>query len=470
MDASATSFPRAFAVRFRDFKRWDPASFQSVRWHWPKEQMAPIGSVLRLRKEKVDRAEFSFSQLKPITIHFDGSIDARKVDSSREYRMELYFARPGDIVVAKIDLKNGAVGIVPSGWQNVCVTGHFAVYEPDRLKLVPEYLHRVIQMRFFQAYLWRNKVGAEGRKEVKLDFFESALIPLPPLQTQQAIVRRWRAMQDSVEASKQNTTARLVRLDDHFLDALGLSASELPEAKKYLAMPWSQFRRWSVSYNEATSRLTSLSRGRYSVVELGSILEFVQYGTSEKANTSSDGTPILRMNNIIDGQLDFTRLKYIQLPEREHMKLLLRDGDILFNRTNSKELVGKCAVFHAKGEYVFASYLIRLRVIADQASPDFIAYAMNSSIGRLQIDALSRQIIGQANINTDELRSLRVPLPPLPIQSDIVRRIEEDRQKIYGEKENARKLQRRVEKEVEDMILGIRPVTDVREQSKESRR
>ncbi len=462
MDASAVSFPRAFAVRFKDFKRWDPASFQAVRWHWPKELMVPIGSVLRLRKEKVNRSEFSFSELTPITIHFDGSIDARKLDGGREYTMELYFARPGDIVVAKIDLKNGAVGIVPSSWQNVCVTGHFAVYEPDDSKLVPEYLHRLIQTRFFQEYLWRNKVGAEGRKEVKLDFFESALIPLPSLRTQQAIVRRWRAMQESVAESKQNATARLTRLGDHFLDALGLNASEIPEAQKYLAVPWSQFRRWSVGYNEATSRLTSLSGGRYSAVELGSVLELVQYGTSEKANTSSDGTPILRMNNIVGGQLDLTRLKYVQLPERERMKLLLRDGDILFNRTNSKELVGKCAVFHASGEYVFASYLIRLRVIADQASPDFIAYAINSSIGRLQIDALSRQIIGQANVNTDELRSLRIPLPPLSIQSDIVGRIEKDRQKIAREKENAEELQSRVEKEVEEMILGIRPVTGFR--------
>ncbi|MGH9871815.1 MAG: restriction endonuclease subunit S [Pyrinomonadaceae bacterium] len=217
-----------------------------------------------------------------------------------------------------------------------------------------------------------------------------------------------------------------------------------------------------MSYNEATLRLNSLSSGRYPVAELGSLLELVQYGTSEKANTNSDGTPILRMSNIIDGQLDLGRLKYIQLAERERRKLLLRDADILFNRTNSKELVGKCAVFHARGDYVFASYLIRLRVIADQASPDFIAYAINSPIGRLQIDALSRQIIGQANVNTDEIRSLRIPLPPLSIQSDIVRRIERDRQRIAQEKENTEELQSRVEKEVEEMILGIRPVTGFR--------
>lgn len=151
--------------------------------------MTPIGDLLTPRKEKVDRSQLAFNDLQPITIHFDGTIDKRKVDSGREYTMDLIFARPGDLVVAKIDLKNGAVGIVPD-WKNVVVTGHFALYEPDRTRLVPEYLHRIIQTEFFRNYLWRNKVGAEGRKEVKLDFFEAIEIPLPPLATQQAIVDR----------------------------------------------------------------------------------------------------------------------------------------------------------------------------------------------------------------------------------------------------------------------------------------
>ena len=99
-----------------------------------------------------------------------------------------------------------------------------------------------------------------------------------------------------------------------------------------------------------------LSRGKYDVVDLGSILDLVQYGTSEKANTESDGVAVIRMNNVVDGQFDLTNLKHLQLPRREIERLALKEGDILFNRTNSKELVGKCAVFHAEGEFVFASY------------------------------------------------------------------------------------------------------------------
>lgn len=168
MTTAATLRPRAFAVWFKDLDRWDPSSFHDIAWHWPNHDMKLIGSVLRPRKEKVNRKVHSFADLQPITIHFDGSVDKRKVDANREYTMDLWFARPGDIVVAKIDLKNGAVGIVPDGWLNVVVTGHFAIYEPDRSLILPEYLLLVIQSSFYKAHLWRNKVGAEGRKEEKL--------------------------------------------------------------------------------------------------------------------------------------------------------------------------------------------------------------------------------------------------------------------------------------------------------------
>jgi len=235
MTADALEFPRAFAVWFKDLSRWDASSFHRIKWHWPKNVMAPNGSVLRLRKERVDKSTLKFSDLQPITIHFDGSVDKRIVDVDREYLMDLWFARPGDIVVAKIDLKNGAVGIVPTDWKNVVVTGHFAVYEPDRSKLVPEYLLRIIQAKFFKDHLWRNKVGAEGRKEVKLDFFEEEPIPLPQPAEQEAIVRRWREAQKLVERAQSDLRTSSQRLDD----ALHKISNFKPLDTPILTLRWS---------------------------------------------------------------------------------------------------------------------------------------------------------------------------------------------------------------------------------------
>jgi len=116
------------------------------------------------------------------------------------------------------------------------------------------------------------------------------------------------------------------------------------------------------------------------------------------------------MNNLQNDGWDFTDLKYIELPGRELETYRLQVDDILFNRTNSKELVGKCEVFREPGDWVFASYLIRMQ-LAKGVSPQFVSDFLSTSAGRLQIDRLSRQIIGMTNINAEELRQIVVPLP-----------------------------------------------------------
>ena len=460
MTLDTIEFPKAFAVWFKDLGRWDASSFHRIKWHWSKRVMAPIGSVLRLRKERVDKAAFKFSDLQPITIHFDGSVDKRVVDANREYSMDLWFARPGDIVVAKIDLKNGAVGIVPPDWENVVVTGHFAVYEPDRSRLVPEYLHRIIQVGFFKDHLWRNKVGAEGRKEVKLDFFEEEHIPIPPLAEQKAIITHWRKAQEDIAAAHERVENRKAAIDAWFFADLGLRSPVQGSMPKAFAVWWQGFLRWGVGFNYLYQSGADLTRGKYPVVDVGSLLELVQYGTSEKANTNNDGVAVIRMNNILDGELDLGNLKHLRLSKNETGKLLLKGGDILFNRTNSKELVGKCAVFHAQGEYVFASYLIRIRTHSAKADADFLSYVINCPIGRQQINALSRQIIGQANINSVELRSLQIPLPPLNVQKQMMERVAASRQEIARERESADRLDREMNAEIEALILGTKTLRE----------
>ncbi len=456
MSANQVEYPKVFAVWFKNLDRWDAPSFHRIKWHWPESVMAPIGSALRLRKERVDKASVKFSDLQPLTIHFDGSVDKRVVDPDREYSMDLWFARPGDIVVAKIDLKNGAVGIVPPDWNNIVVTGHFAVYESDCSRLLPEYLQLIIQTPFFKAHLWRNKVGAEGRKEVKLAFFEEERIPIPSVAEQRAIVYRWRTAQDEIAAAVQRVDNHKATIDSRFFSDLGLTSPGAIAVPKAFAVLWKDFLRWGVGFNFLNQSGADLSQGEYPVVTLSSILDMVQYGTSEKANTTGDGIAVIRMNNLVNGELDLTRLKHICLPTTEVEKLTLKDGDILFNRTNSKELVGKCAVFHAKGEFVFASYLIRVRVNLARADADFVAYIINSPIGRQQINALSRQIIGQANVNSEELRGLQIPLPPVAVQKQIMQRVDARRAEIARERKAAEDLGNAINTEMESLILGTR--------------
>ncbi|MHB1155930.1 MAG: restriction endonuclease subunit S [Phycisphaerales bacterium] len=151
----------------------------------------------------------------------------------------------------------------------------------------------------------------------------------------------------------------------------------------------------------------------YPLTSLRKLTTLVQYGTSVLASEQEVGLPVLRMNNLQNEGWDLSDLKYVDLPSAEAETYRLESGDILFNRTNSKELVGKCEVFHEDGHWVFASYLIRVRMDPTQAEPHFVSAFLNTDAGRIQINRVSRQIVGMTNINAEELRDLQIPLPPL---------------------------------------------------------
>ena len=188
------------------------------------------------------------------------------------------------------------------------------------------------------------------------------------------------------------------------------------------------------------------ARPRYPLTALRELVTVVQYGTSALASELEVGIPVLRMSNLQEDGWDLSDLKYIQLPESEAEAYRLERGDILFNRTNSKELVGKCEVFREEGHWVFASYLIRVRVDASRAEPDFVSTFLNTRAGRVQIHRVSRQIIGMSNINAKELRQLQIPLPPLPVQ-----------RAMAAEMEQARESRQRKLEEAEGLLSGIDP-------------
>ncbi|HET8898031.1 MAG TPA: hypothetical protein VFN09_04575 [Rhodanobacteraceae bacterium] len=156
------------------------------------------------------------------------------------------------------------------------------------------------------------------------------------------------------------------------------------------------------------------------MVPLGTLATFVQYGISERANTAGLGVPMIRMNNLQANGWDLSDLKHIELGDADLERYRLLKGDLLFNRTNSKELVGKCEAFNEDGDWVFASYLIRVRLDTEQAIPQFVAEFLNSPAGRIQIDQVSRQVAGMSNVNAEELRDLLIPLPGIPEQKRLL--------------------------------------------------
>lgn len=170
------------------------------------------------------------------------------------------------------------------------------------------------------------------------------------------------------------------------------------------------------------SKHTSIQLG-WKTVALGEVLTKLQYGTSTKTSANKQGVPVIRMGNIQNGRVVTDDLKYLEPPKDELERYRLVSGDILINRTNSAALVGKAGVFDLSGEYLFASYLIRLQVNRTLADPAFVNYAINSGAGQAFLKGQGKAAIGQSNINTRQIRKMPLLLPPLDEQRRLVSRV-----------------------------------------------
>ena len=151
-------------------------------------------------------------------------------------------------------------------------------------------------------------------------------------------------------------------------------------------------------------------------VRLGYIIDEPKYGTSSKS-LSVGKMPVLRMSNITkDGKIDYSNLVYSD-NESEIIEYQLKKGDILFNRTNSSDWVGKCALYDGELEAIYAGYLVRVRPILILS--EYLILVMTSSYYRSWCHFVKTDAVNQSNINAQKLMSFMLPLPPLQEQKRI---------------------------------------------------
>jgi type I restriction enzyme, S subunit len=283
------------------------------------------------------------------------------------------------------------------------------------------------------AELERNAHGS-GMVHVTKGIFESTPVVIPESEQTQALIAKVIDLVDSKQRLAEQHLATAHRVIERFRQAV-LSAA----CSGRLTADWRDVHPNARSVEQAIAQL-SISKRRaslgddrsdlplpdlpdsYIVSTVGRASILLQYGTSKRADaTSSSGTPVLRMGNIQDGRLELDDLKYVSM-DREIERLMLERGDLLFNRTNSPELVGKSAVFHDQTPMTFASYLIRVRFAPEVAEPDFVNFWINSAWGRAWARNAKTDGVSQSNINGTKLSSMPLPLPPIEEQREIVHR------------------------------------------------
>ncbi|MBU5312128.1 restriction endonuclease subunit S [Tissierella carlieri] len=158
-------------------------------------------------------------------------------------------------------------------------------------------------------------------------------------------------------------------------------------------------------------------------LSLGKLTLSSDYGTSKKTNDNT-GIPVLRMGNMKDGKIVLDNLVFLELENSEFQRLKLYPGDILINRTNSADLVGKVSIFDLDGDYVCASYIVRFKINQEIINPYYLNYYMNMSDSQNRIKTIATQAIQQANINPTTLKkSFIVKFPKSKHEQDKIVKI-----------------------------------------------
>lgn len=148
----------------------------------------------------------------------------------------------------------------------------------------------------------------------------------------------------------------------------------------------------------------------WEVVALGRMIRSVEYGSSSKSFTRG-AIPVIRMGNLQNGKIDWDDLVYTD-NEQEIKRYLLRQGDVLFNRTNTIDLVGKSAIYEGEQQAIFAGYLIRINALPGELDTRYLNYILNTESSRKHSAKVLSIAVGQANINGQKLKTYPIPLPP----------------------------------------------------------
>ncbi|MGR2934616.1 restriction endonuclease subunit S [Vibrio vulnificus] len=376
---------------------------------------------------------------------------------------------PGDIVIANVG-DPGKSFVVPNLNQPMTL-GPNSILLKSNSKNLKKFLKYFFQSNWFEELIAQITTGTAQKKFNKTGF-RALYFPFPPEKEQDRIVDKLEELFSELDAGVKELNAAQTKLIQ-YRQSLLKSAVEgsltqqwraensdqvqetgeqlLARILKQRREQWQQQKlaefaekgktppkNWQDKYPEPvqpdTTDLPELPE-RWVWATIDQLALNKRYGSSSKTNDDSSGVPVLRMGNIQDGKLDYGNLKYLPIDHKEFPELLLQDGDLLFNRTNSAELVGKTAVYRDIGKPVsYASYLISV-TFSKYVLPEIVAHYINSVLGKKWIAEVMNQTADQANVNGTKLGELVIPLPPFVEQVELVKKVTNEFESIDKQSE-----------------------------------
>ena len=332
-----------------------------------------------------------------------------------------YLLEAGDILFAR----TGSVGkafLVSSVLEPSIFASYLIRVRVDRTRLDPQFAFLFMQSAAYWSQIASQTHGAV-QPNINATQLRSLLLPLPPLPEQRAIAHVLRTVQRAKEVT-EGVIAALKELKKSLMQHLFTYGPVLVGAKNFSP--------------QQESEIGPLP-AHWRVVRLGEVVEkrllLIRGGFPQgQHNEVGNGVPHLRPFNITnDGSLDLSQIKYIAPPSEDDPHWLL-PNDVIFNNTNSEELVGKTALFDRNGRFVLSNHMTLLRILEpNQVDASWLSRQLHYFWYLGLYKSLCRRHVNQASISLERLKGISIPIPPLDEQREIARILQAVDAKIAAE-------------------------------------
>lgn len=457
MTVAAQANPKALAVWFKDFHRWDFGFFRSLAWAWPSDMLFPLGTILEKKHVEVDTTPDKSTVPIIEKISFGGVVSVVGLEARSKYKGRLFWADCGDLIYSKIRVKQGSLAIVPNEFDRLAVSAEYPVYRINAKRIDSTFLVLVLKSKAFLALFEGLSHGGSTKTRIPPSEFERQLIPLPPLSQQKAIVNRWLKAQGDIRTIRWRIQEQQNEIEDCFLRDLGLEPpTKAKRGQKHFAVTWKMLDRWDVTYFRRP--LFNPQSNCYPNVLLSDVVQPLSK-TAQRVNpgeSPNEDFNYLGMENVesITGNVKGETIR--QGKTIKSTCVVFNKGLVLYGKLRPylRKVVDCSELAFDQG--VASSEFICLRPRESLVSQAWLAYYLRSAAVAEQ----AKIAIGarMPRISPNVLLSMCIPLPPLSVQKQIMARVAAGREEIGREKAKAERLSREINAEIEALILGTKRV------------
>lgn len=444
MIAPATG--KAFAVLFKDLLRWDVGFFRQVSWNWPIDILRPIGSALERVKREVPRIQYKKGLEVIDKISFGGELHPLELQESNGYKGRLFFAKRGELIYSKIRLKQGSVAVIPDGLSQLAVSAEYPVYRINTALVLPRYLLLVLRSHAFQNLLMGLSHGGSTKTRIHPRDFERLAIPFPSIEIQRSIISIWNKAEAAVDEAKERLSEPVNALNKRLLGLYGKHASSDVIHSRYFALEFEDLYAWDVKSGRAAAFRLACPSFR----PMGDFIEDASMPVRPFEEPDKDW-PVYGVNNKGGVFLNsYQKGSAFNAPYKR-----IRKDWFFHNPTRCN--VGSLGIVPEVPEDAITSPEYQVWRIKDDARdallPDFVSILIQTPFF---IDLIQFNRVGavKQRMYTENLMQVRIPYLPPSEQ----RRYSDARRAALADLDTARTRLEVARKEVEAMILGIKPV------------